>query len=153
MASNPTPNCSKKCEKLQPLSSVIMKTAAVLCGADGSQFTVTSLLLKNITNAYPVGPFAQNVYYERCSLLFTPTLHVVFAKHPKTRNHIAENGSIFGRDKSNTFLRNVSFVQNRRIDCIRLRWWWALPTEIRLGQKAREGQRRSLSRTESFSRA
>ena len=35
---------------------------------------------------------------------------------------------------SNIFLRNVSFVRNRRIACIRLRWWWALPTEIRLGQ-------------------
>ena len=32
---------------------------------------------------------------------------------------------------SNIFLRNVSFVRNRRIECIRLRWWWALPTEIR----------------------
>ena len=31
----------------------------------------------------------------------------------------------------NIFLRNVSFVRNRRIDCIRLLWWWALPTKIR----------------------
>ena len=36
-----------------------------------------------------------------------------------------------GTPKCNIFLRDVSFVRNRRIECIRLRWWWALPTEIR----------------------
>ena len=60
--------------------------------ADCPQFTVPSPLLKNITNTYPVGSFAKYllrsifVYCERCSLLFTPTLHEVFVKHPKTRN-------------------------------------------------------------------
>ena len=33
------------------------------------------------------------------------------------------------RKHCNVLLRNVTFVRNRRIECIRLRWWWALPTE------------------------
>ena len=40
--------------------------------------------------------------------------------------------------KSNIFLRNVSFVRNRRIECIRLRWWWALPAEIRKDRRQGE---------------
>ena len=38
----------------------------------------------------------------RCSLLFLPTLHAVFAKHLKTRNDKAENGSILVREKNKT---------------------------------------------------
>ena len=40
--------------------------------------------------------------YGRCSLLFPPTLHAAFAKHPKRRNTKAENGLIFGREKNKT---------------------------------------------------
>ena len=40
--------------------------------------------------------------YATCSLLFPPTLQAVFAKHPKTRDDKAENGSIFGREKNKT---------------------------------------------------
>ena len=41
-------------------------------------------------------PWARSLNtYERCSLLFFPTLHImVFAKHPKTRNDKDENGLI-----------------------------------------------------------
>lgn len=50
--------------------------------ADGSQFTVSSPLLDNITNPYPVGPFAQYLW-EVCSLLFPAKFRAVFAKHAK----------------------------------------------------------------------
>ena len=43
-----------------------------------------------------------NICYERCSLLFTPKLHTVFAKRPKTRNNKAENCSSFVRGKNKT---------------------------------------------------
>ena len=55
--------------------------------------------------------------------------------------------------KCKILFRNVSFVRNRRIDYIRLRYWWVLLSERRLGQKVRGGERRSLSRIESSSRA
>ena len=42
------------------------------------------------------------------------------------------------KKKSNIILGNVSFVRNRRIECIRLRWWWALPTEIRWDRRQGE---------------
>ena len=37
--------------------------------ADSPQFTVSSLLLKNITVAYPVGPFAQYIIQEMLSVV------------------------------------------------------------------------------------
>ena len=53
---------------------------------------------KNASN-----PWARSLnIYERCSLLFPPTLHAVFAKHSKIRNHTAENVSNFGREKNKT---------------------------------------------------
>ena len=46
------------------------------------------------------------------------------------------------------------FVRNRRIECIRLRWWWLYRRKyVRTEGKGRGRQRRSLSRMESFSRA
>ena len=64
------------------------------------------------------------------------------------------------------FFENVSFVQNRhiqsrkvtrvkrfqnrRIEYMRVRQWWVLPTEGRLGSKARGEERPSLSPIESF---
>ena len=76
---------SKKCEKLQPFSNVVMKTAAVLCHADSPQFTLSSPLLKNVSQLPTPWGRSLDIYYERFSLLFTPTLHVVYAKHPKKK--------------------------------------------------------------------
>ena len=82
-----------------------MKTVLLYCAyADvtvHSSQGVSSPLLKNITNMPP--PWARSLFiYERCSLLFPPTLHADFAKHPKIRNKKAENGSIFGRENNMT---------------------------------------------------
>ena len=72
------------CEKLQPFSRVVMKSAGVLrvciCGRSTSHSIISPD--EKYRNAYPVGPFAK--YYERRSLFFTPPLYAVIAKHPKT---------------------------------------------------------------------
>ena len=82
------------------LSAVLSReTAAMLCICGRS---TVHTLLKNITKQIPT-PWTRSLnIYEGCSLLFPPTLHAVFGKHPKSRNHKAENGSIFGREKNKT---------------------------------------------------
>ena len=69
-----------------------------------------------------------NIYYERCSLLFTPTLHAVFAKHPKTRNLKAENGSILAEKRVRPQVLKCSWqklteklFEPRRSNCVFLR--------------------------------
>ena len=68
-----------------------------------------------ITYAYPVCPLAQYLLRE----VFTPTFHVVFVKHPKMRNHKAENGSNFDREKKDPKLWNVVDKSSQKI----LRGW------------------------------
>ena len=97
----PGTNCSRKCERLQHFSNVVMKTAAVPCICWRSTVhIVISPVEKNCkTNAYPVGPVAQ--YLWEVLSVVSPTLHVL-TKHPKTRNNKAEDGSIFGLLAKNT---------------------------------------------------
>ena len=62
--------------------------------SDGPQSTVSSPLLSNITNTYPVGPFAKYLLREVLSVVYSHGA-CGFAKHPK-QEKIAENGSVFG---------------------------------------------------------
>ena len=79
------------------LSAVLSWLLLFYAYADGVHFTVSSPLLRNVPNTYPVGPFAQFLW-EALSVL-SPTLLAFFSKHPKTRNDESGNGSRFGRDK------------------------------------------------------
>ena len=67
--------------------------------AGGPKFTVSSLLLKNITNDHAVGQLTQ---YLREILSCSLTGYMRLCEHPKTRNTKAENGLIFGREKNKT---------------------------------------------------
>ena len=71
-----------------------MKTAAVLC------MCWRSTVLPRWKKSQLPTPWARSPnIYEKCSLLFSPISHAVFAIHPKTINYKAESGSIFGREK------------------------------------------------------
>ena len=59
------------------------------------------------------------IYYERCSVLFTPTLYAGFVKHPKKRNNKAEKVQIFGREKYGPKLWNVVDKSSQKIP-----WAW-----------------------------
>ena len=86
-------NCSKECESYSLSAVLSWRLLLYYAYADGPQITVSSHLLKKITNAYPVGPFAQYLREVLSVVSFNGTCG--FSKHTKTRNSKAENGSIF----------------------------------------------------------
>ena len=76
-------HCSKKCEKLQPFSSVVIKSAAVLCICWRS--TVHNAISPAEQNHKCLPRGLVRSISMRGALLFPPTLHAFFAKHSKTR--------------------------------------------------------------------
>ena len=110
------------------LSAVLSSWRLLRCYAyaDGPQFTVSSPLLKNITNAYPVGSFAQYLW----EVLSVVSSHVTCGfcetsknKKPygKWKNAKAENGSMFGQGKGKTPNLKCS-----RRKLTRILWAWTL---------------------------
>ena len=93
-------HCSKKCEKLQPFSSVVIKSAAVLCICWRS--TVHNAISPAEQNHKCLPRGLVRSISMRGALLFPPTLHAFFAKHPKTRNNEAGNGCVSAEKKCET---------------------------------------------------
>ena len=103
----PDTSFSKKRERLQPFSSVVMKTAAVLCISWRS--TVHSVISPSEkyykTNAYTVGPFDQ---YLRGALCCFPPRYMRFSQNIQKQETIAlKTAQFLVEKKQDPKLRNV----------------------------------------------
>ena len=94
-------HCSKNCKRLQAFSNVVIMNTACVLSIYG-QYTVSSVVFHAETyhkpNPYPLGPCA--LYLQNVLSAVSPTLHAVFAKHAKTANDRAENGSGLSEKKN-----------------------------------------------------
>ena len=79
-----------------------MKTASVYAYGERPQFSVIPPAEKyHKTHAYPVGPLAQNIW-EVLSVVSSHVTRGFSERSEKQEIDLAENGSIFGREKGKT---------------------------------------------------
>ena len=103
--------CREERQKMQPFSSVVRKTAAVLFVRWRSTVSRAIRLVEQYhkTNGWPVGPFAQN-HWKVLSVV-SPNVfprHVTcgfWEKHPRTRNHKAEHGRFSNKKNKHQTLK------------------------------------------------
>lgn len=115
-------HCSKKCEKLQPFSRLLSLWTLVYYAYICWRSTVHSALFSWKASQMPT-LWARLLHIcERYSHFYSQTLHAVFAKHKKTWNNDAENGSNVGRENitNQTFKGSLTRARNKYFEPRRL---------------------------------